>query len=207
MRLGLLISISLFAGSIGCGAGGVPDPKAAALEYAALAESGDAEGLHAMLSNEAKKQYSVAEVRAIVDDEKTELAAQAKELRMAGTKVKTEATVRYGDGEHAALTIEQGEYRLRVADALPAESRTPVQALEQLRRVIARRSYAGLVRVLSPATRAAMEEDLRSLVEGLEDPGGLDVDVTGDSAVVAVPGGHLVRLKRAGGVWHIEDFD
>ena len=207
MRPGMLLCVCVFGGLIGCGAGAVPDPKDAAMEYAALAERGDAEALHAMLSEEAKKQYSVAEVRAIVADEKAELTAQAKELRAPGIKVKTEATVRYGDGEHAALTIENGEYRLRVADALPAESRTPVQALEQLRRVIARRSYAGLVRVLSPATRAAMEEDLRSLVEGLEDPGGLDVDVTGDSAVVAVPGGHLVRLKRAGGVWHIEDFD
>jgi len=202
-----MLAALLCVGSLGCGIGSVPDPKQAALDYAALAERGDADGLYDMLSREAKKQYSIAEVRTIVKDEKSELAAIAKALREPGLKLKTEATVRYGDGEHAALTIESGEYRLRVADALPAESRTPVQALEQLRRVIARRSYAGLVRVLSPTTRAAMEEDLRSLVLGLEDPGGLDVDVTGDSAVVAVPGGHLVRLKRAGGVWHIEDFD
>lgn len=121
--------------------------------------------------------------------------------------MKTEATLRYGDGEHAALMVEEGEFRLGAADALPAAARTPVQALEQLRRVIARRSYAGLIRVLSPATRAAMEEDLRSLVEGLEEPAGLDVDVSGDAAVVFVPGGHVVRLKREAGVWHVEDFE
>ena len=53
----------------------------------------------------------------------------------------------------------------------------------------------------------ALEDDMRSLVEGLEEPDGLDVEVTGDSAIVNVPGGHLVRLRREGGVWHVEDFD
>ena len=37
------------------------------------------------------------------------------------------------------------------------------QALEQLRRVLARRSYAGLLRVLSRETRDAIERDLRGL--------------------------------------------
>ena len=93
------------------------------------------------------------------------------------------------------------------AGALPGGARTPEQALDQLRRVIARRSYAGLMRVLSPATRAAIEQDLRSLVDGLEHPETLPVQVTGDTALTNVPGGHRVRLKRDGGVWRVDDFD
>lgn len=143
----------------------------------------------------------------MVTDQKSELVDQAKQLGDPSVRLKTEATVRYGDGEQAALTVEEGEYRLSAADALPAEARSPAQALDQLRRVLARRSYAGLIRVLSPRTRAAIEEDLRSLVEGLEEPEGLDVEITGDSAVVMVPGGHIVRLRREGGIWHVEDFD
>jgi hypothetical protein len=73
--------------------------------------------------------------------------------------------------------------------------------------VLARRSYAGLMRVLSPATRAAIEQDLRALVTGLEKPDTLPVQAAGDSATVSVPGGHHVRLKREGGVWRIDDFD
>ena len=63
------------------------------------------------------------------------------------------------------------------------------------------------MRVLSPATRAAIEDDLRTLVDGLDHAGTLAVQMSGDNAVVAVPGGHQVKLKRDGGVWRIEDFD
>jgi hypothetical protein len=122
-------------------------------------------------------------------------------------RIKTAAKVQYADGEEAALALEEGQFRIDAADALPAEARTPVQALGQLRRVLARRSYAGLIRVLSPRTRAAIEEDLRTLVEGLERAEGLDLEVTGDEATAHIPGGHIVRLHREGGVWHVEDFD
>ena len=84
---------------------------------------------------------------------------------------------------------------------------TPEAALDQLRRVLARRSYAGLLRVLTPRTRAMIEQDLRSLVDGLDKPDTLAVHVAGDSATVIVPGGHHVRLRRDGGVWRVDDFD
>ncbi len=200
-------SLALAVLSVGCAGAGVPDPKAAARAYADAAVRGDDEALYGMLSAEGKKRYSRAEVRALVKDEKAELVEVARQVRAPAARFKTEATVKYGDGEEASLTVEDGRYRVSAAAALPAEARSPAQALDQLRRVLARRSYAGLIRVLSPRTRAAIEEDLRSLVEGLEEPEGLDVDVTGDTAVVTVPGGHLVRLRREGGIWHVEDFD
>jgi hypothetical protein len=125
-----------------------------------------------------------------------------------GVVVKSRARVRYADGEDASLVLDdQGVFRVSGVDALPAGARTPGQALEQLRRVLARRSYAGLMRVLSPTTRSAIETDLRSLVVGLEHPDGLEVLVAGDSATVQIPGGHEVRLKREGTTWHVEDFD
>ncbi len=102
-----------------------------------------------------------------------------------------------GDGAHCASrtakrprsSCANGRYWITASGALPGGARTPEEALEQLRRVLARRSYAGLMRVLSPATRASIENDLRTLVEGLDAPGTLPVQVAGDSAVVNVPGG------------------
>ena len=44
-------------------------------------------------------------------------------------------------------------------------------------------------------------------MEGLENPDTLDVKVSGDNAVVSVPGGHQVKLRREAGVWHVQDFD
>ena len=115
--------------------------------------------------------------------------------------------LRYADGEEAALELRDGKYWVTAAGALPGGARTPEEALDQLRRVLARRSYAGLMRVLTPATRAAVEGDLRALVEGLERPGTLPVQVSGDGATVGVPGGHQVKLRREAGVWRVEDWD
>jgi len=161
-----------------------------------------------MMSEKSRRSLSRDELRKIVENERAELTEQSKSLSAPGLLIKSKARVRYPDGEDTSLALDdQGIFRIEGADALPAGARTPTQALEQLRRVLARRSYAGLMRVLSPQTRSAIENDLRSLVEGLEHPEGLDVDVTGDNATVQIPGGHEVKLKREGGVWTVEDFD
>jgi hypothetical protein len=201
-----ILALPFFAS--GCLVGRVPDPRDAAATYADAAQRGDADAIYDLLSEKGKRQLSREEVRRIVKDEKAELEGAAKALSAPGVVVKARARVRYADGEDTSLELDdQGTFRISGADALPSGARTPEQALEQLRRVLARRSYAGLMRVLSPTTRSAIEGDLRSLVTGLEHPEGLEVTVIGDSAQVAIPGGHEVKLKREAGVWHVDDFD
>lgn len=200
--------VAFGAGAVGCGTASQSDARSVALAYADAAERGDAEALYGMLRESSKQRVVLEELRAKVAEQREELAERARAVRDPATKIDTEARVRFGDGEHARLRLEDGGYRISAAAALPAAARTPADALEQLRRVLARRSYAGLVRVLSPRTRAAIEADLRSLVEGLEDPEGLEVvEVTSDVAVVLVPGGHRVALRREGSTWHVDDFD
>lgn len=202
--------IFLFAAllaSAGCARRGLPDPRAAAEEYARAAERGDADAIYGMLTTSAQQSRSREDIQRLVAEQRAELAAQAKELTARDTRVEAIARLRYEDGEEAHLELRDGRFWVTAAGALPGGSRTPEQALEQLRRVLARRSYAGLMRVLTPSTRAAIEQDLRSLVEGLERPDTLEVEVSGDAATVEVPGGHSVKLKREGGVWRVEDFD
>jgi hypothetical protein len=206
LRLRLLV-LSLSLAAAGCGGSAIPDPKQAVAAYAAAASKGDADTIYEMLSDKSKRALSRDEVRRMVADERAELSDQAKAVTAPGVIVKAHARVRYPDGEGASLDLEDGVFRISAADALPAGARTPQQALEALRRVLARRSYAGLLRVLSPSTRSAIERDLRSLVEGLEQPEGLEVEISGDAATVQVPGGHEVKLRREAGVWHVEDFD
>lgn len=194
--------------ALGCGASSIPDPKDAIAAYADAAGRGDAEAIYAMMSDAGRRSLSREEVRRVVGDERAELKDQARALVAPGVVIKARARVRYADGEDASLELdERGVFRVAGADALPVGARTPEQALEALRRVLARRSYAGLMRVLSPATRSAIENDLRGLVVGLEHPEGLEVTVAGDAATVQIPGGHEVKLKREAGVWHVEDFD
>jgi hypothetical protein len=203
----MLAALVLSASAAGCATSTIPDPKEAVQAYADAAARGDADAIYEMLSEKSKRGLSKDEVKKLVADERSELSDQAKAVTAPGVVVKARAKVRYGDGEDASLELEGDEFRIATADALPAGARTPQQALSQLRRVLARRSYSGLMQVLTSSTRSAIEADLRSLVKGLEEPEALEVDQTGDSATVQIPGGHKVKLKREGGVWRVEDFD
>jgi hypothetical protein len=71
---------------------------------------------------------------------------------------------------------------------------------------LARRSYPALMRVLSTGTRGAMENNLRAIVEGLENPDTLRVETKGDRGTVELSDGHVIYLKREDGAWKVEDF-
>jgi hypothetical protein len=191
----------------GCAVRQVPDPRGAAEIFAAAAQRGDADAIYGMMTTSAQKERSREQVRTIVADERAELADEGRALGAKEVSVEATARLRFDDGEEAALDLESGEFKVTSAGALPGGARTPEEALDQLRRVLARRSYAGLMRILSPATRASVEQDLRALVAGLDHPETLPVTVTGDAATIAIPGGHHVRLKRESGVWRVDDFD
>ncbi len=168
---------------------------------------GDGDAVHALLTESSRRAHGVEGTRRLVADSKAELERQARAFGSVELSVRALATVRFDDGEEATLELRDGRFFVSSADALPAAAGTPAQALAQLRKVLARRSYAGLVRVLSSESRSAMESDIGSLVLGLEHPETLQVKTDGDSAEVEIPGGHKVRLKREAGVWKVEDFD
>jgi hypothetical protein len=191
----------------GCAGGTIPDPREAASAYARAAGRGDADAIYGMMTSSAQKERSREDVRKIVMDERQELSEQAQALSAKDARLEATARLRYEDGEETALELKEGRFWVTNAGTLPGGARTPEEALDQLRRVLARRSYAGLMRVLSPSTRAAIEKDLRTLVTGLEHPDTLQVQMGADQAKVSILGGHHVTLKREGGIWRVEDFD
>ncbi|HNS96889.1 MAG TPA: hypothetical protein PKL73_08065 [Polyangiaceae bacterium] len=192
----------------GCASQRISDPRSAAEAYAQAASRGDGDMIYDMLDEQAQRSMTRAEVRKLVANQREELAEQAKAIRSPQARVRSTATIRFADGEDAILDLsENGQFLIVSADALPAGARTPVQALDQLRHVLARRSYPGLLRVLSTSTRSAMENDLRSLVEGLENPEELDVQQSGETATVRIPGGHWIVLRREGATWRIDNID
>jgi hypothetical protein len=208
MRVASSLATGLCALAAGaCTAGSIPDPKEAAATYAGAASHGDADAIYGMMTASARKERSRDDVRRIVADERAELADQARALSSRDARVDATARLRFEDGEETALELKGGRFWVTNAGTLPGGARTPEEALDQLRRVLARRSYAGLMRILSPATRAAMERDLRALVTGLEHPDGLLVQIASDQAKVSIVGGHHVTLRREGGIWRVEDFD
>jgi len=203
----LSLALCVSTGGAGCTAGSIPDPKEAASVYAGAAARGDADAIYAMMTSSAQKERSLTDIKRIVADERAELSEQAQALSAKDARVEATARLRFEDGEETALELREGRFWVTSTGTLPGGARTPEEALDQLRRVLARRSYAGLMRVLSPATRTAIEKDLRALVSGLEHPDGLQVQIAADQAKVTIVGGHHVSLKREGGIWRVEDFD
>ena len=200
--------LGLLAGlTVGCAEARLPDPKVAAARYAEAARAGDSERIYALLSRDAQRAYGREGTRRLVAEAKGELGRQGAALLSPATRVQASGEIRFEDGESALFELEDGAFHLSSLGTVPSRPRSPSEALGDFRRALARRSYAALLGVLSTETRAAIESDLKSLVEGLENPDTLDVKVSGDNAVVQVPGGHQVKLRREAGVWHIQDFD
>lgn len=199
---GLLVSLTA-----GCAETRLPDPMPVARRFAEAARSSDSDRIYALLSSEAQRDFGRQGTRALVEQAKAELGRQGTALLAPGSRVQASAEIRFDDGESALFELEDGAFRLSSLGALPSRARSPAEALGDFRRALARRSYPALLGVLSLETRAALEGDLKSLVEGLENPEALDVKISGESAVVKVPGGHEVKLRRDSGVWKIQDFD
>ncbi len=185
----------------------MPEPDPVVDAYAAAVRQGDADTIYGMMSAESRRATSRDEIARVLTEQRAELTEHAEAIASKERVLTAQAQVRYDDGEVVSLDLDGGQFKVTAADALPAAAKTPEQALSQLRGVLARRSYAGLLRVLSPRTRAAMEQDLRTLVEGLNEPESLQIEVVGDAATVTVPGGHLVKLRREDGVWQVDDFN
>ncbi|HTQ05132.1 MAG TPA: hypothetical protein VMI54_14810 [Polyangiaceae bacterium] len=197
---------ALAALALGCGRPALPDPKVAARAYADAAAHGDAERLHGLLTREAQRNYGLARVRALVQDERAELAARGAAVTARDARVEGTATLVLADGGRVELALEPDGFRVAAADTLPAAARTPTEALDGLRRALARRSYTALLRVLSAESRNAVETEVRALATALENPATLDVRVQGDRADVDVGGGHQITLRREDGTWRVEDI-
>jgi hypothetical protein len=199
----LLLAVACATGA--CGGAELPDPAVAARAYAEAAARGDAEALHGMLTTEAKRSFGPEGTRKLVADARRELGEEGRALLRPGVRVDASATIPLRDGTTVELGLEASGFRVASADTLPSGARTPTEALEDLRKALARRSYPALLRVLSEKARTALERDMRSLESGLADPKTLDVKVTGDRAEVEIPGGHAVTLERDGGTWRVDD--
>lgn len=191
---------------VACGRPALPDPRAAARAYADAAAKGDAGGIYALMTKDARRTYGERRTRELVADTRAELARKAAALGRPDTRISGEATVLLTDGTRVELTLDPDGFRVAAADTLPSTARTPSEALDGLRRALARRSYFALLRVLSHEARGELETDVRSLARALEEPATLAVRIDGDRAEVDVGAGHLVTLRRDRGSWYVEDI-
>lgn len=204
-RLWCLILAAL--GLAGCASQRVPDPKVTARAYASAALRGDADAVYALLTPEGQRALGLAGTKQLVQESRSEITRTARAVQGEDARVEASAETRFADGESATLVLEDGRFLVDAASLLPSRPRTPSEALSGLRRALARRSYPALMAALASDSQSAVEADISALVTGLEHPETLDIQLNGDSAEVELPSGHVVKLKREGGVWRVLDFD
>jgi hypothetical protein len=200
-----LIGGAVFA--VACAAASPPDPRVALAQYEAALARNDAKAMHALLDADARAAVSVEEVQAWLAESRPVLQARAKAWRAASSHVVTRAQVQYPDGESAELTLEEGQFKIAAAAALPAAAHTPEQALVELRRALAARSYPALSRVLTQQSASALEQQLLGLIQSLEHPEALPIQVNGSRATLQTATGHKVELELQDGVWKVRDFE
>lgn len=186
----------------------IPDPKDAAEEYAQAAERGDGGAIYGMLSKRSRATMSKADVERIAETAKLELRDQAKEVRAAEASIVAVARLRYEDGSEASLTLKNGKFFVATTGILPGGGATPEEAIAGLRDTLKRRSYPALLRLLTPALRAAVEAQLKGLIEALENPSALQIPPgSGDEVEIKLQNGHKVKLRRENNTWYVENFE
>lgn len=190
-----------------CSGAQVPDPKDAARRWNEALERGDEDAVYALLSESARQAWGREGVQRMLARDRKELLVVASAATAPTAQLETSARVTYADGHSAAVVLEEGAFRVAAAAALPAHAATPEAALQELREVLARRSFAGLLRVLTADAGRSLDSHLTSVVEALADPAAVDLEIDGRRASVRLPGGHTVKLEREDGAWRVRDFE
>ena len=190
-----------------CASQALPDPREAARRWVAAVEAGDESAAYALLRETARRAHGPQGVARLLSSERPELLALGRAAAADGAVLETSADVDFGNDRRARVVLEGGRFRVAAAGALPVGAATPRDALRELRDVLARRSVAGLLRVLTRESAESLDTGLSKLVEALAEPASVELDVEGRRATAQLPGGHKVTLEREDGIWHVKDFD
>lgn len=192
---------------LACAPKALPDPRVAARQWADAVEAGDEAALYALLSDDARRAQGRDGVARSLATDKRELLALGRAAAAPTAALETRADVTFGSDRTARVVLEEGRFRIAAAAALPAGAESPRDALRELRDVLARRSFAGLLRVLTRDSAQSLDGGLEDIVGALAEPSTVRIDVEGRRATAQLPGGHTVTLEREDGIWRVKEFD
>jgi hypothetical protein len=193
--------------SLACAQRALPDPRVAAQRWTDALSAGDGDALYALLTDSARREHGRDGVGRFLATDREELLALGRAATARTAVLQTSADVTFAGDRRARVVLEDGQYRVAAAGALPAGATSPRDALRELRDVLSQRSFAGLLRVLTRASSQSLGDGLEDLVEALTEPSTLQIDVEGRRATAQLPGGHTVTLEREDGIWRVKEFD
>jgi hypothetical protein len=190
-----------------CARTSLPDPRIAARHWSEALQRRDPDAVRALLTASARRAFNEDDVRQVLARDGQDLLALAQGASAAGARVEARARVVYPEEQAALLVWEDGDYRIEAAGALPARADSPVDALQELRAVLTRHSFSGLLRILTRDAAQSTSALLNSMLDALVDPASAEIEVDGRRATAHLPGGHVIKLEREDGTWRIRDID
>jgi hypothetical protein len=206
-RLARSVVATAWICSVGCTSGAIPDPRATARLWERAVQAGDETAIYSLLRDAARRAQGRQGVARLLREHRAELQALARSVLLPNARLDTSAEVAYAEDRTARVVLEGGRFKVAAAGALPAAAASPRDALGELREVLARRSFAGLLRVLTRDTAQVLEGSMQDLVNALDEPSALEIEIEGRHATARLPGGHTVQLEHEDGVWRVKDFD
>lgn len=162
--------------------------------------------MYALLSSERRQDLTSAQLSERLADTRAETTESVQRVRDTGTPAHATAVVTLKDGETVDLVLEDGEWRIAAGVLDAAGLRTPVEAVQSLRRVLMRRDLAGLLSLLTSDERTSWEAAFGRVIEGTADPLDWDTEIRGDEATVRITGGGSIELRREAGRWRVHDI-
>jgi hypothetical protein len=188
---------------------GDDDPAATVLAWSEAMARGDVEALWALLASSVREGTDRERFGAALADAAEELRAQATALRARARAGEVVARARQtlASGEAVTLVRDPDGWRMDGGVLDAGGLRSPEDAVIALRRALLRRSLPGVLRLLARGVRAQVEAELARVIDATAHPEALDARVDGDDAVVVLPGGGAVRLRREASEWRIVDVE
>lgn len=188
--------------------------------YARALSAGRHDEAYRLMSEEFRRQVTLAEFRRAMRDNPAEVRETVGALSRASDEATITARVRYGMGDELSLVIERGAWRIDSPVLDFYGQRTPRDALRSFVRAMEYRRYEVILRFVPAEYRRTMTvQQIRAMFEGeqqtrtiallnnlrahLDEP----IEVTGDRASMQYAEGYTVLFVREDGLWRIEDPD
>jgi len=190
-----------------CGPQALPDPRLTARRWVAAVQARDEAAMYELLTDSARREHGREGVARLLATDREELLGLGRAATASTAVLETHADVSFGGDRTARVVLEEGRFRVAAAAALPAGAASPRDALRELRDVLAQRSFAGLLRVLTRESAQSLDGGLEDVVEALAEPSTVAIEVEGRRATARLPGGHTVTLEREDGIWRVKEVD
>jgi hypothetical protein len=191
---------------VGCCAESLPEPETALRTWAAQLET-EAPPAMELASKAALSRFGRMGVEARLTSERSELVALLRESTAVGATVTLRVHWRLKDGRTLSFSrAGAGSWTLEAPPGLRGAPTTVEDFAREWGALMVQSDFSALTGLLVDKQRDQLEAMRSALAEELKEFSACEVKEQGDTAVISTPRGYVLRLRRQGGVWRLEEL-